>query len=260
MSRSGSPPLQRHSEGPALLGDTCPFRDASQARVRRRDRFLAWGFSAGVHLTVLVALFWPHAEPPSSSARPPPSPIMISLAELPKPNLPGPPDAVRVEAPEIAVRPIPPRAIAPVLAIITPPMPDNSDLMSESELAGAASAGGGDGGGGAGGCDMARAVQQALQRDPLVRAAVEDANRLGKAIMVWNGDWVRSGGQDGKGLSAAREAIMWEVAFAPEACRNQRMHGLILLSLADGRTRFAIGSGDWRWSDLLGVRGTPAAR
>lgn len=107
---------------------------------------------------------------------------------------------------------------------------------------------------------MARAVQQALQRDPLVRAAVEDANRLGKAIMVWNGDWVRSGGQDGKGLSAAREAIMWEVAFAPEACRNQRMHGLILLSLADGRTRFAIGSGDWRWSDLLGVRGTPAAR
>ena len=82
----------------------------------------------------------------------------------------------------------------------------------------------------------------------------EDSHRLGKAIMLWNGDWVRSGGQDGKGLSAVREAVMWEVAFAPEACRNRPVHGLVLLSLADGATRFAIGSGDWRWSDLLGVR------
>jgi hypothetical protein len=39
------------------------------------------------------------------------------------------------------------------------------------------------------------------------------------------------------------------------------MHGLVLLSLTDGGTRFAIGSGDWRWSDLLGLRGgAPAVR
>ena len=97
-------------------------------------------------------------------------------------------------------------------------------------------------------------MQQALRRDPLVHTAVSDANRVGKAIMVWNGDWVRSGGQDGKGLSAVREAIQWEVAFSPEACRNARMHGTLLLSLADGSTRFAIGSGEWRWADLLGLR------
>ena len=54
-------------------------------------------------------------------------------------------------------------------------------------------------------------------------------------------------------LAAVREAIMWEVGFAPEACRSQRMHGLVVVSLADGRTRFAIGGGEWRWSDLLGV-------
>ena len=78
--------------------------------------------------------------------------------------------------------------------------------------------------------------------------------------MLWNGDWVQTGGQDGKGLSAAREAITWEVAFAPEACRHQRMHGVVLLSLADGSTRFAIGSGDWRWSDLLGLRPIPTDR
>jgi hypothetical protein len=87
----------------------------------------------------------------------------------------------------------------------------------------------------------------------LVRIAVANADRSGKAVMLWNGDWVRSGEQDGKGLSGVREAIMWELAFAPAACRNKRVQGLVLLSLADG-TRFAIGAGDWRWSDLLGVR------
>jgi hypothetical protein len=145
-----------------------------------------------------------------------------------------------------------------------PPAPDDfSDLLNASDLAGAASAGeegGGSGGGGGGGCNMARAVQQALRRDPLVRAAVMDANRLGKSVMLWNGDWIRAGAQDGKGLSAVREAVMWEVAFAPAQCRNQRVHGLVLLSLADGNTRFAIGAGDWRWGDLLGLRGMPVER
>lgn len=78
--------------------------------------------------------------------------------------------------------------------------------------------------------------------------------------MLWNGDWVRSGVQDGKGLAVVREAVMWELAFAPEACRNKRMRGLVLLSLSDGNTRFAIGAGDWRWSDLLGLRAIPPPR
>ena len=111
-------------------------------------------------------------------------------------------------------------------------------------------------------CDVLLPVSVANPRTFLrsSNAAVEGANRLGKAVMMWNGDWVRSGGQDGKGLSAVREAIMWEVAFAPEACRNERMRQPVLLSLADGNTRFAIGSGDWRWSDLLGVRRGPSDR
>ena len=66
---------------------------------------------------------------------------------------------------------------------------------------------------------------------------------------MWNGDWVRSGGEDGKGMAAVREAILWEVGFAPESCRNTPVHGMVVLSLADGGTRFAVGAGTWRWSD-----------
>jgi hypothetical protein len=137
-----------------------------------------------------------------------------------------------------------------------------SDILSDTELAGATSAdaGGAGGGGGGGTCDMAQAVQRALRRDPLVRPAVLGADRLGRSIMLWNGDWVQAGVQDGKGLSAVREAVLWEVAFAPESCRNRPVHGLVLLSLADGHTRFAIGAGNWRWADLLSVHGVPAAR
>jgi hypothetical protein len=210
---------------------------------------MAGAFTVAVHLVVLAALFWPHAAKPPSHTVPPP-PLQVSLLETPKPAPPSPPepamlqpDSVDVAPPRLAVR-------APAPSAVT--VPDTSDLLSNSQLAGAAAVG--EGGGGGGTCDMARAVQQALRRDPLVRAAVEDAHRSGRAIMLWNGDWVRSGDQDGKGLSAVREAITWEVAFAPETCRNTRMHGLVLLSLADGSTRFAVGSGDWRWSDLLGLR------
>jgi hypothetical protein len=240
---------ERPPAGPSPIGD------AGQARVRRRDRLLAGTCAVAVHLTVLVALLWPHAKTPPARPDPLQNLTMVSVMDLPKP--PGPPDAAQA----LAVRPTPPQLAAPKPNpdAISVPAPDNSDLLSEAQLAGATSAGEG-GGGGGGGCDMARAVQQALRRDSLVRAAVEGANRLGKAIMLWNGDWVQTGGQDGKGLSAAREAIMWEVAFAPVACRNQRMHGMVLLSLADGSTRFAVGSGEWRWSDLLGVRQAASER
>jgi hypothetical protein len=217
-----------------------------------RTRMLGLALTLAAHGLVLTALFWPRAAPPAPPVRPTLAPLEVSLLPTPQPPAPD-----KVEAPTDFAQPASPRLAAPVLAKIAI-APDNSDLLSESQLAGAASAG--EGGGGGGGCDTAWRVQQALRRDPLVRAAVAGANRLGAAILLWNGDWVRSGGEDGKGLSAAREAITWEVAYAPEACRNQRMHGLVLLSLADGRTRMAIGSGDWRWSDLLGLRGTAPSR
>ena len=105
--------------------------------------------------------------------------------------------------------------------------------------------------GGGGVCDLARQLQGALRRDPLVQAAVAGAS--GRAIRVWNGDWVKSQGEDGKGLAAVREAILWEIAFAPETCRAKPVRGVILLSMSagPGGPRLAVGAGEWRWSDLL---------
>jgi hypothetical protein len=247
MSGTSSPPPDKRPERSVLLGGP---RRLSGPPDRRKDRFLAVAFTAAVHAIVFVALFWPRTTRPPSHTVPPP-PLQVSLLETPKPTPPGPPEPVMLQPASVDVAPPHLAMRAPTPSAFT--VPGTSDLLSNAQLAGAATVGEG-GGGGGGTCDMARAVQQALRRDPMVREAVEEAHRSGKAIMIWNGDWVRNGDQDGKGLSAVREAIMWEVGFAPAVCRNLPMHGLVLLSLADGGTRFALGSNDWRWSDLLGLR------
>jgi hypothetical protein len=246
MSGTSSAPPDKPPERPVLPGGP---RRCGGPPVRRKDRLMAGAVTVAVHVIVFAALFWPRTRTPPLHIVPPP-PLQVSLLETPKPTPPGPPEPVMLQPAFVDVAPPHLAMRAPTPSAFT--VPDTSDLLSNSQLAGAATVG--EGGGGGGTCDMARAVQQALRRDPMVRAAVEGAHRSGNAIMLWNGDWVRSGDQDGKGLSAVREAVTWEVAFAPEACRNTRMHGLVLLSLADGSTRFAVGAGDWRWSDLLGLR------
>ncbi|MFA4893500.1 MAG: hypothetical protein WC555_09040, partial [Brevundimonas sp.] len=96
--------------------------------------------------------------------------------------------------------------------------------------------------------------------DPEVRAAVGRAHAAmparGRAILVWDGDWIQDPGQAGKGLAGVRQAIALEVAFAPRECRAQAVRGLAVIAFADGpdAPRLALGGGDWRWSDLLGAR------
>ncbi len=227
-------------------GRNAPLPEAAPGR-----RLLAIILTGAAQLALFGVLFLPVQQRPQPKE--PTPPLQVSL--LPAPRPPAPAEGEENGLPAIA-RPPPPAISAPVFTIAA--VPDSSDLLSDSQLAGAMRAGEGSNGGG-GSCDMAEAVQQALRRDRLVADSMASAQRLGKAMLLWNGDWVRSGGEDGKGLSAVREAVMWEVGFAPRACREQPMHGLVVLSLADGRTRFAIGAGAWRWSDLLGVK-SPAVR
>jgi len=243
---------------------------ASQARSpprrwrRRAGRLGAAALSAGAHAGLLLALLiaWHTSAPPAV-----PAPVDVSLAPPfapapPKPAAaapakPSPQPAAptvapaRAPAPPLAARPTAASPTPEALAVAPAARAGDGAGLTDAELAGAASAGSG-GGSGGGACDMARRVETALRNDPLARAAVHAA--AGRAVMIWNGDWVQSTSEDGKGLAAVREAITWEVAFAPPACRQAHVRGLVLLSLDDGSARLALGAGEWRWSDLLGVR------
>jgi len=231
--------------------------------------------SVGGHLAVLLALVNAQpaplvaVEPPVMAVElvePPPPVVTPPTPPTPEPPDPAPPSKAPPK-PEKA-KPPPPRPIArrptPAPPDVVPlpasegPSSDGVSEVSEAELAGAATAGSGAGGGA---CNMPRRLEAALRKDRLVQAAVAEANR-GKAIRVWNGDWVRHGAQEGAGLAAVREAIMWEVGFAPEACRTERVRGLVMISLNDapGSARLVVGSGQWRWSDLLFARSAGVSR
>jgi hypothetical protein len=226
-------------------------------RAARRRNGLAAALSLTAHAGLLLAILMARREPPPLAEVQPMQVALIAPGPTDKPAAPPTPD------PPVA-QPPPPKQIArPTKA----PRPDVKPLpagegrshdagveLSEAQLAGAAAAGSG---GGGRPCDMARRLQAALRRDARVQAAVADAQGgASKALFVWNGDWIRSSGQEGNGLAAVREAIMWEVGFAPEACRAEPMHGLLAMSLNDGpgASRLVLGAGDWRWNDLLRPR------
>jgi hypothetical protein len=203
----------------------------------------------------LVADLSPPAPSPAPSPAPP-SPAVAAKPSKPKPPTPKPPAPARA-APRrtaLASRTRPSTAAAsPLSESDDAPAASQDATVSEAELAGAASPGSG---GGGGRCDMAARLEAALRKDLLVRSAV--ASFAGKAIRVWDGDWVKSLGEDGKGLAAVREAMMWEIAFAPQACRSQPVRGLVVVSLEapEGRVRLALGASEWRWTDLLASEGS----
>ena len=220
-----------------------------------RRRLLIAAFSVAGHLAVLLALLSAQSFPPREIEA---EPMVVRLIDPPRPPVVMPPDATAL-AP---TAPPPPRTVAwrTAARVDVEPAAASEALTSfgaaEVSDAEMATAGTAETGGAGGACNMARWLQAALRKDRRVQAAVADtAQGSGprKAIRVWNGDWVRHAGQEGNGLAAVREAIMWEVGFAPVACRSEPVRGLIQLSLADGpgAPRLVVGSGDWRWSDLL---------
>jgi len=203
----------------------------------------------------------PAAEGPpadSSDAAPAPDP---PRAPAPAPRPPVAAHRTPTPPPDVPSRPAAPEAAASV-----PDLP----VVGGARLAGALRAGGGGSGVGAGGggpggdgaggaCDMVGRLERALRDDLDLRRAVAATltarGTPGQAVLVWDGDWLQSPGQAGKGLAGLRQAVAVEVGFAPRACRDETVRGLAVVSLdgtADG-PKVALGTGTWRWRDLLGI-------
>ena len=254
--------------------------DTKRRPGRPGRRLAGAGLSLAVHAALLAALLlWAPPQVPTVSPPPPGEPAMAYLdapspSPSPTPAPPAPsPAPAKAAAPAAAAKSQAHRPSKPARASAsTRSAPVHADPEPEDggdpngvapELTGAdlaAAANAASGGGGGGPCDMARRVQAALRKDPLVRAAVAGVRLApgagAHALLVWNGDWVQSGGEEGKGLSAVREAILWEIGFAPAACRAEPVRGFILFTLSEpGGPRLALGAREWRWGDLLGSRG-----
>ncbi len=228
--------------------------------------------------SMIVDLMDPPAPPPDPEPEPAP---MGEASEVPtpsqaaqtqqaakapevsaKPSTAPPPPIHRTPPPKMPVETVQVASVAPV---------PNMRLLGEGEVAGALVAGqgagggageGGSGGGGSGGngqggtCDMAGRLQAMVRRDSRVQSGVRQAQQALNAgrrpMVIWDGDWVQSSGQEGRGLAGVRQAIAVEIAFAPRECRMQTVRGMVVLSLGDdaGSPRLALGTGQWRWGEL----------
>ncbi|HEV2083117.1 MAG TPA: hypothetical protein VGR32_11795 [Brevundimonas sp.] len=224
----------------------------------------------------LVELIAPQLPPPPPAPEPDPEaaaegPAAESRVAGPEPEparAPSPAPRPRVMARNTPRPPpdVPTRPAAPEAERSVPDLP----LVGGARLAGALRAGGGGsgvgaGGGGAGGdgaggsCDMIGRLERALGDDLELRRAVAATlgarGATGQAVLVWDGDWLQSPGQAGKGLAGIRQAVAVEVGFAPRHCRDEQVRGLAVVSL-DGTAngpKVALGAGTWRWRDLLGL-------
>ncbi|WP_271143539.1 hypothetical protein [Brevundimonas sp. NIBR10] len=113
--------------------------------------------------------------------------------------------------------------------------------------------------GSSGGCAIDALLQDRYGRDEAVQAALtaipSTARSVSNAIQLWDGDWVApSEALAGDPLAAVRAITIAVVENAPPRCRNQPLRGprFVIVPLRDGATMVVvIGSGEWRWVDVL---------
>jgi hypothetical protein len=109
-----------------------------------------------------------------------------------------------------------------------------------------------------GACDLTAPVQAALQSNEAVRASLPlippDKRSVANAIMLWKAAWLADDQQlDNNAVAVIRDVIADTIAAATPECRLQPQAGprLLLLPGMGDTVVLAVGSGQWRWQDLL---------
>ena len=211
-------------------------------------RIALLGSIIAAHL-LIIAWLMTHAIPekPSAAGRE----TIISISLLPGDRASAQPKKP-VQRPRVVVpKPVPPPLIA---------MPSISAAAPDTAAAGDAGVAGG-----GRVCQLSVDAAAAIQQDPMAMAelaALPPGVRSGAdAVMLWNGKWfdqdIPVPAPTGTGAVSTngnlRLAIEKMVVAAPEGCRDEAMVGPVFVPIPEGdrTTLLAIGSGAWRWSDLL---------
>lgn len=239
--------------------------------VSAHPRAAAMTIAILLHLAMLAALIMSGSIP---VVRRPPPPLPTTLT-LPPPasdagdsSAPIPPAGVPGEpTPDLlppAALPLPSEPALPLpeaepidFAALTP----RFDAEPDPALTGDAvdpSSGNAIRGGAGGDCPLAASVRQVLEQNVEARTALArippPSRSVANAVMLWDGEWIaaeRVGGP--AALSAVRKAIAEALDRSSAECRARIEPGPVFLIVngAPETIVLALGSGAWRWSDLL---------
>lgn len=212
-----------------------------------RERSPRLALLLGIVAVHLLLILWLVSRPPAVRSGPKIGDALILIApssgERPAS---GPPKQVKQSRTK-APFPIPPPLIE-----MPSPEPASSQDADTSEAAA----------GGSGGCQLAADAGIAIQQDPAAMtelAALPPGIRTdADAVMLWNGQWL---GEPEPTTAMSPPSVTGElrrvveaiVAAAPAQCRDATAIGPVFVPIAEaGRTTMVvIGSGIWRWSQLL---------
>ncbi len=136
-----------------------------------------------------------------------------------------------------------------VTLVSSPSMPDDAAVSVPGQ---------GDTGVVTGACDLTEPVRAALQGNQEVLNSLptipRDKLSVANAIMIWKAAWLDEDRQlDATAVAMIRDVVAETIAAATPECRMQPQIGprLLLLSGTADTVVLAVGSGEWRWQDLL---------
>ncbi|MGI4879799.1 MAG: hypothetical protein ACRYG4_20165 [Janthinobacterium lividum] len=95
-------------------------------------------------------------------------------------------------------------------------------------------------------CGIDGSIATAMAHDREVGEALAETATARSAVMIWDGRW-------SAGFAPLRRVVLDQVRAARADCRDATMVGPRLLIVPTGTTTVAVavGSGTWRWSELL---------
>lgn len=191
--------------------------------------------SVHILLFVWLASQQQRAEAPRSDA--------VAVIGLSPEQMPAPPKQPKV-------RPVTPAKLHPMIELEPLLSTDLATMTADPAIS--------DSAGAAGGCAMTDQIRSAIMADPAALAELAalpaglrtDAD----AVMLWNGQWFDPGTPpDGVPGGALRTLIERLVAAAPLECRVTPWTGPQFIAIPQGArsTMLVVGSGAWKWQDLI---------
>jgi len=116
----------------------------------------------------------------------------------------------------------------------------------------------GDAAPGSGGCQLDTAVGAAVEKDPASMAelaALPPGPRTSAdVVLLWNGAWLETDSLPIPAVAGTMHRLVEQIVMtAPAECRDAPLLGPRFIPVAENghTTMLVIGSGAWRWSDLI---------
>ena len=211
----------------------------------RRERIGRGSLLTAIITIHLLVLLWLLTRPPTVQLARDNGHDLVLISVSPG-KRPAPKAVVPKPTPQVAM-PTPPIALPSPIPVKSGERTPSPDSIAPPDA------------GGAGGCALASVMAAAIAKDPAAMAelaALPPAYRTAAdAVMLWNGEWltIASGSTALPVAPSLRRAVEQAVAEAKPECSGAMMSGPQFLAIPEpGRvTTLVIGSGAWRWSELV---------